>query len=176
VTMLNHDSQAELPNVNCERHLAIDTIRAQLADRFGDRVTNASSIREAHGGSESYHAPQPPDLVAFPESTSEVREIVGICAAHGVPIVPFGAGTSLEGNASSPRGGVCVDTVKMNRVLAINLEDMDIVVQPGITRNKSIPNCATRAFSSPSILVPMLRSEGWPPPGLRARWPCVTAP
>jgi D-lactate dehydrogenase (cytochrome) len=63
--------------------LALDTVRAHLADRFGERVTNARVVLKAHGGSEAYHAPQPPDLVAFPESTDEVREIVGICAARG---------------------------------------------------------------------------------------------
>ena len=119
-----------------EMQLALDAVRAHLADRFGERVTNARAVLEAHGGSEAYHAPQPPDLVAFPESTDEVREIVGICAARGVPIVPFGAGTSLEGNASSPRGGLCLDTLKMNRVLAIHHEDMDVVVQPGIRRKQ----------------------------------------
>lgn len=100
-----------------EMQLALDAVRAHLADRFGERVTNARAVLEAHGGSEAYHAPQPPDLVAFPESTDEVREIVGICAARGVPIVPFGAGTSLEGNASSPRGGLCLDTLKMKSCL-----------------------------------------------------------
>jgi D-lactate dehydrogenase (cytochrome) len=118
------------------KQLNIEMVRALLVDRFGNRVTDARAVLESHGGSEAYHALQPPDLVAFPEGTDEVREIVGICAAHGVPIVPFGAGTSLEGNASSPKGGLCLDVVKMNRVLAINVEDMDVVVQPGITRKQ----------------------------------------
>jgi D-lactate dehydrogenase (cytochrome) len=95
-------------------------------NQFGNRVTNARAVREGHGGSKAYHPLEPPDLVVFPKSTEEVQEIVRVCASHVVPIVPFGAGTSLEGNASSPRGGVCLDKMKMNRVLAINTEDLDV--------------------------------------------------
>ena len=81
-----------------------------------------------------YHASHPPDLVAFPESTAEVAEIVAICAASCVPLTGFGAGTSLEGNAVPLHGGVSVDFTRMNAVLAVNAEDMDCRVQPGITR------------------------------------------
>jgi D-lactate dehydrogenase (cytochrome) len=107
---------------------------AALRARLGERVTNAAAARDAHGRSESYHAPHPPDLVAFPESTAEVVEIVRICAAARVPLIGYGAGTSLEGNALAVRGGVTVDFARMNAVLAVNAEDMDCRVQPGITR------------------------------------------
>jgi D-lactate dehydrogenase (cytochrome) len=106
----------------------------QLRTRFGERVTDALAAREAHGKSESYHAPHLPDLVAYPESTAEVVDIVKLCAAARAPITAFGAGTSLEGNATPLYGGVSVDFARMNAVLAVNAADMDCRVQPGITR------------------------------------------
>jgi D-lactate dehydrogenase (cytochrome) len=114
----------------------IDNIMARLTQLVGERVTKAPKVLEGHGSSEAYHAPQPPDLVAFPQSTEEVQKIVRLCAEAGVPIVPFGAGTSLEGNAAAPHGGLCLDMTKMNSVLAINAEDMDVRAQPGITRKQ----------------------------------------
>ena len=76
----------------------------------------------------------PPDAVAYPRSTEDVAQIVRICADHGCPVVPWGVGTSLEGHALAVRGGVTVDFSRMNKVLAVNAEDMDCVVQPGVTR------------------------------------------
>jgi D-lactate dehydrogenase (cytochrome) len=114
----------------------VDTVFAALAARLGERATRAAAVVAAHGASESYHAAHPPDIVAFPQSTEEVAAIVVICAAHAAPIVPWGAGTSLEGNASAVRGGVCIDFAQMSRVLALNAEDLDCRVQPGITRKR----------------------------------------
>ena len=116
--------------------MAGQAILATLRALIGERATDAAAVREAHGRSEAYHAPHPPDIVAFPESSAEVSAIVGACAAAGVPIVPFGAGTSLEGNALSIHGGVCIDFARMNRVLAVDAADMDCRVQPGITRKQ----------------------------------------
>ena len=78
---------------------AADTVFAALTARLGERASRAAAVRTAHGASESYHAAHPPDIVVFPQSTEEVVAIVTICAAHRAPIVPYGAGTSLEGNA-----------------------------------------------------------------------------
>ena len=114
----------------------VDTVFAALQARLGERATRSNAVVAAHGASESYHAAHPPDIVAFPQSTAEVAAIVGICATHGAPIVPWGAGTSLEGNASAVHGGVCIDFAQMNRVLAINAEDLDCRVEPGITRKR----------------------------------------
>jgi D-lactate dehydrogenase (cytochrome) len=114
----------------------VDTVFAALAARLGERASRANAVVAAHGASESYHAAHPPDIVAFPHSTEEVAAIVAICAAHGAPIVPWGAGTSLEGNASAVHGGVCIDFSQMNQVLAVNAEDLDCRVQPGITRKR----------------------------------------
>lgn len=113
---------------------------AALAERLGrvvgERVSVARGVLDAHGHSEAYHASRPPDVVVFPETTREVAEIVRLCADAGVPMVPFGAGTSLEGNAAAESGGVCFDFSRMNHVLAVHAKDMDVVVQPGITRKQ----------------------------------------
>jgi D-lactate dehydrogenase (cytochrome) len=114
----------------------IDTVFAALAARLGERATRATSVLAAHGASESYHAAHPPDIVVFPQSTDEVVAIVTACATHGAPIVPYGAGTSLEGNAAAVRGGVCIDFAQMNRLIALNAEDLDCRVEPGITRKR----------------------------------------
>ena len=109
---------------------------AALRARLGERASDATAIRAAHGTSESYHPPHLPDVVVFPETTAEVADIVTICASARVPIVGFGAGTSLEGNAMPLHGGVSVDFTRMSRVLAVNAADMDCRVQPGITRKR----------------------------------------
>jgi len=109
---------------------------AALAQMLGERASRAAPVLAAHGASESYHAPHAPDIVVFPQSTEEVVAVVQICAAHGVPIVPYGAGTSLEGNASAVRGGVCIDLAQMARLIALNAEDLDCRVEPGITRKR----------------------------------------
>ncbi|MCX7156675.1 MAG: FAD-binding protein [Rhodocyclales bacterium] len=109
-------------------------LKRDLAAFLGERVTDAPGVCKAHGGSESYHDSLPADLVAFPDSTAEVQLVVRHCAQHRVPIVPYGVGTSLEGNALTPQGGLCLDLGRMDRVIEINGADMDCRVQPGITR------------------------------------------
>ena len=107
---------------------------AQLATSFGARVATGQSVREQHGRGEAMDPSLPPDAVVWPESTAEISEIVTLCAASGVPVIAFGAGTSLEGHVSAPFGGICIDLSRMNQVLAVNAEDGDCVVQPGVTR------------------------------------------
>lgn len=107
-----------------------------LRQRFGDRVTTATAIREQHGRDESYHPAFPPDAVFFAETTEEVQAAVLICAEHGMPIIPFGVGTSLEGQVAALHGGVCIDVSKMNQVLRVSAEDMDVTVQAGVTRKQ----------------------------------------
>ncbi|MDB5513310.1 MAG: lactate dehydrogenase, partial [Tardiphaga sp.] len=114
----------------------IANVAASLAAIVGERATTARGALDAHGRSEAYHATAAPDIVVFPETTEEVRRIVELCADRGMPVVPFGAGTSLEGNASAVHGGVCLDFSRMNRIIAVHGDDMDVVVQPGITRKQ----------------------------------------
>lgn len=113
---------------------AQDTAFAHLGTLLGDRFSRSLSDRDLHGRSESHFAPMPPDAVIYPETVDEVAQSVAICAAAGLPVIGWGAGTSLEGHAIAPRGGVTVDFSRMNRVIEVLPEDMIAVVQPGVTR------------------------------------------
>ncbi len=112
----------------------IDAALARLQQRFGARVETGAAMREQHGHTVTWIAPQPPDAVIFVESEQEVQDIVRICADTRVPIIPFGTGTSLEGQVNAPAGGISLDFSRMNRILAVHPEDMDVVIQPGVTR------------------------------------------
>ena len=114
--------------------MTIQTALTALEPVLGDRLTRSKSDLDIHGRSESHFATTPPDAVAYPETAEEVAEIVKNCAAHDCPVVPWGTGTSLEGHALAVHGGVSVDFSRMNKVLAIHHEDMDVIVQPGVTR------------------------------------------
>ncbi|MCV6593074.1 MAG: FAD-binding protein [Silicimonas sp.] len=105
-----------------------------LKQRFGDRMQTGQSIREQHGHTTSWIENQAPDAVIFAQSTEEVAEIVKTAGQHNVPVVPFGAGTSLEGHVNAPAGGISVDLSQMDKVLEVHEEDLDAVVQPGVTR------------------------------------------
>src|SRR6266478_6016203 len=109
---------------------------AALAQRLGERVSVAPAVRTQHANTTTWVANQPPDAVVFPSSAEEVQAIVRICAAHGLPVIPFGVGTSLEGQVNAPYGGVSIDFRDMNRVLAVHAEDLDCVVEPGVTRKQ----------------------------------------
>ena len=106
-----------------------------LAAKFGNRVVTSQAVREQHAHTVTWIPNQPPDAVVFPQSTEDVQDIVRICAEHRVPIIPFGTGSSLEGQVNAPQGGVSIDVRDMNQVLAVHAEDLDCVIQPGITRN-----------------------------------------
>ncbi|KUP93186.1 FAD-binding oxidoreductase [Tritonibacter horizontis] len=107
-----------------------------LSERFGDRLQTGQALREQHGHTTTWIENQAPDAVVFPTSTAEVAEIVKICAELGVPVIPFGTGTSLEGHVNAPAGGICVDMMRMDQILAVHAEDLDVVVQPGVTREQ----------------------------------------
>ena len=119
------------PRRRCPESL-IDALRA----RFGSALVTSAAALEHHGKDESWHPHAAPDAVVYPQTTSEVAEIVKLCGAHSVPIVPFGAGTSLEGHVLAIHGGVCVDMTRMNRVLAVNVDDLDATVEAGVTRKQ----------------------------------------
>lgn len=114
----------------------IQTAIDVLKQRFGDRLTTNRTIRDRHGTDESCHAPKAPDAVVFPKTADEIAEIVNICRDHRTPIIPFGVGTSLEGHIAALHGGVCVDLGEMNSVLSVNAEDLDVTVEPGVTRKQ----------------------------------------
>ncbi len=108
----------------------------ELKKLLGDRFTTSAAVREHHGKDESYHHPCPPDAVCFPLSTEDVSAIVKACARAGMPVIAFGAGTSLEGHVIPTQGGVSLDMTRMNEVLRVSPEDLDATVQAGVTRKQ----------------------------------------
>ncbi|MEM9011462.1 MAG: FAD-linked oxidase C-terminal domain-containing protein [Pseudomonadota bacterium] len=114
--------------------MTIESAIEELRGLLGDRLSTAPSVLGLHAEDESYYGATPPDAVAFPETTEEVSQIARICHQAGCPIVPWGVGTSLEGHALAFQGGVSVDTSRMDKVLEVHAEDLDVVVQPGVTR------------------------------------------
>jgi D-lactate dehydrogenase (cytochrome) len=115
---------------------AVAKVTALLKQRLGDRLQTGQAIRDQHGHTTTWIETQAPDAVAFPDTTAEVAEIVRICSDHSVPVIPFGTGTSLEGHVNAPGGGVTLDLSRMNRILAVHSEDLDCVIQPGVTRKQ----------------------------------------
>ena len=113
-----------------------DDLLDALGAIVGDRLSVAKSVLEQHGRDESYHAPHPPDVVVYAETTGEVSDIVKLCAARDVPVIPFGTGTSLEGHVAALQGGVCIDLGHMNNIVVVNEEDMDAIVEAGVTRKQ----------------------------------------
>ena len=107
---------------------------SELREMLGERLSTGKSDLDLHGRSETWHAPMPPDAVAYPRDTAEVSALVAVCARHGVPVIGWGAGTALEGHAQAPRGGLTVDFRHMDAVLEVMPEDMLVRVQPGCTR------------------------------------------
>ncbi|GJD66123.1 FAD-binding oxidoreductase [Methylobacterium frigidaeris] len=112
----------------------VDAVVRELTAQFGNRVVTSQAVREQHASTLTWVANQPPDAVVYAESTEDVQAIVRVCAAHKMPVVAFGTGTSLEGHVNAPFGGISIDMSGMNKVLAVHAEDLDCVVQPGVTR------------------------------------------
>ena len=110
----------------------IDTLKQQ----FGDRCSTALVVREQHGRDESSFAAPPPAAVVFAETTAEVSAVVALANQYRVPVIPFGVGSSLEGHLLAVQGGISIDLGRMNKVLAINAEDLTVTVQPGVTRKQ----------------------------------------
>ncbi|MCI4440640.1 FAD-linked oxidase C-terminal domain-containing protein [Tibeticola sp.] len=111
----------------------IEALRA----RFGAQLSTAQAVREQHGRDESpFTNVPPPAAVVFAESTADVADTVRLAAQHEVPVIPFGVGSSLEGHLLAVQGGISLDVSRMNRVLAVNGEDLTVTVQPGVTRKQ----------------------------------------
>jgi D-lactate dehydrogenase (cytochrome) len=115
---------------------AVAATISALAAAFGNRLVTSLATRQQHGNTTTWLVSEPPDAVVFPQTVDEVRQIVGVCATNGVPVIPFGVGTSLEGHVNAPFGGVSIDFRDMNRVVAVHAEDLDCVVEPGVTRKQ----------------------------------------
>ena len=113
-----------------------DSMASAMRSRFGERFSTAQAARDHHGRDESPFPAVPPDAVVYVHSTEEVAEVVRQCRAHKVPLIPFGAGSSLEGQLLAVQGGVSVDLSQMNRVLVVHAEDLTATVQAGVTRKQ----------------------------------------
>jgi D-lactate dehydrogenase (cytochrome) len=107
-----------------------------LGDRFQERCSTDESVRHRHGRDESPFDTTPPDCVVYPTTSAEVAEVVRMCARHRAAIIAYGAGTSIEGHIMAVEGGVTVDLSRMNRVLAVNAEDLTATVEAGVTRKQ----------------------------------------
>jgi D-lactate dehydrogenase (cytochrome) len=112
----------------------VEPAEADLKRLLGDRFTTSVGVRDEHGQDESPLSPAPPDAVAFPSSNEDVVEIMKICWRHLVPVIPFGAGSSLEGHVLATQGGLSVDMKNMDQILAVRVEDLDATVQAGVRR------------------------------------------
>jgi D-lactate dehydrogenase (cytochrome) len=110
-----------------------DLVSALTAD-YGERAVTSRAVRDQHSHGEGLADAALPDVVVFPHTNEEVAGIVALCHAARVPVIAFGVGTSLEGHVAALYGGVCLDLSQMNRMLEVNVDDLDCRVQAGITR------------------------------------------
>ena len=113
---------------------SIDQAIGVLKQQFGNRLSVSRSVREQHGHTTTRMPNQPPDAVIFAENADEISSIMQTCHKLGCPVIAFGAGSSLEGHVNAPHGGISIDMSQLDQVLVVNNEDLDVVVQPGITR------------------------------------------
>ncbi len=122
--------------LNKREPAAIERTIVALAARFGNKLVTSEAVRRQHANTTTWLDNEPPDAVIYAASTEDVQGVIGICAEHRVPVIPFGTGTSLEGHVNAPLGGVCIDLMSMNRVLKVHAEDLDCVIEPGVTRKQ----------------------------------------
>src|SRR5438128_8171444 len=115
---------------------ALTAAISALAAKFGNRLVTSRAVREQHGNILTWIENQPPDAVVFPQSAEDVQDAVRICVQHKIPVIPYGTGTSLEGHINAPQGGVTLAFRDMNNILAVHAEDLDCVVEPGVTRKQ----------------------------------------
>jgi len=111
------------------------TLLNELAGIVGDRLSTAIAVREQHGRDDFFNPVCPPEAVVFAESTAEVAAVVAACARHRAPVIAFGTGTSVEGHIAAVEGGITIDLGRMDRIVAVLAEDMDVTVEAGVTRN-----------------------------------------
>jgi D-lactate dehydrogenase (cytochrome) len=107
-----------------------------LSNRFQERCTTSQSVRDRHGRDDSPYDTTPPDCVVFPATSEEVADLVRMCAEHRVPVIAYGAGTSIEGHIMAIEGGVTIDLCRMNKVIAVNVEDLTVTVEAAVTRKQ----------------------------------------
>jgi len=122
--------------IAAERRALPSAMLEALKQRFGTRCSTALAVCEQHGRDESVFDVPPPEAVVYAESKEEVAFVVALAHTHAVPVIPYGAGSSLEGHLLAVQGGVSLDVSRMNKILRINAEDLTVTVQAGVTRNQ----------------------------------------
>jgi D-lactate dehydrogenase (cytochrome) len=115
---------------------SVAAVVAELTRTLGNRCVTSKAVRDQHANTLTWTENQPPDAVVYPMTTDEVVAVVKLCARHKVPVIPFGTGSSFEGHVNAPIGGVSVDTSMMKDIVKVNPEDLDCVIQPGVTRKQ----------------------------------------
>jgi D-lactate dehydrogenase (cytochrome) len=114
----------------------IAELTLEFQRRFGNRAITSEAVRRQHAHTLTWLENEPPDIVVFPNDAEEIGQIVRLCAERRVPVIPFGTGSSLEGHVNAPLGGVSVDLSNLKRIIAVHPEDLDCVVEPGVTRKE----------------------------------------
>ncbi len=122
--------------ITCRKDMDVATAVERLSNLLGERLSLAEAVRIQHADDPTWNPALPPDAVAFAESEQEVAEIVRICADCRVPVIPYGAGTSLEGHITAPCGGISLDLSRMDTIIEVRPEDLDCRVQPGVSRRQ----------------------------------------
>jgi D-lactate dehydrogenase (cytochrome) len=112
----------------------MDSAKLSELEWLGDRLVRDAEVLGVYGRDASYHAAAPPDAVAYPRNTAEVARIVRCCGDASIPLIPYGAGSSLEGGTLAPQGGLTVDLSRMNAIREVHVDDQDAVVEAGVTR------------------------------------------
>ncbi|CAB4011908.1 probable D-lactate dehydrogenase, mitochondrial [Paramuricea clavata] len=116
--------------------LQVGGIINELTSIVGPKnISSAQAVRDQHGKDESYHSIRSPDLVVWPGNTEQVSNVAKLCNQHKIVMIPFGTGTGVEGGVAALEGGVCIDLSRMDEVVSVNHADMDVTVEPGVTRN-----------------------------------------
>jgi len=125
---------APIPTVHLQPRPVPQALLDALAQRFGAQCSTAQAVREQHGRDEGSLQAPPPSAVVFAETTRDVQDVVRLAAQHKVPVIAYGAGSSLEGHLLAVQGGISIDVSRMNQILSIDADDLTVTVQPGITR------------------------------------------
>jgi D-lactate dehydrogenase (cytochrome) len=117
-------------------HPAVTLFVSFVGDHFGNRLITSDGALEHYAQSEGHHSYAPPSVVVQPTSVADVQRAVTAAIASNLPVIGYGTGTSLEGNAAAVNGGLCIDFSRMDRILEINAEDLLCVIEPGVTREQ----------------------------------------
>ena len=115
---------------------AVDTVIAAARDFLGERITTNATLREHHSHGQDTQPPVLPDAVAFIETSEEAARLLALCNTAHVPVVAWGAGTSLEGHVTPVRGGITLDLSRMTRIIEVSQPDMDCRIEAGVTRDQ----------------------------------------